>query len=169
MSDERIAIYPGSFDPLTLGHDDIVRRSLRLVDRVLVAIAGTATHVKEATFPLDERVQVTEEVYADEPRVEVVRFEGLLVDFARQMGARLIVRGLRAVSDFEYEFQMALMNRSLWPEIEVIFMVPASRYTFLSSSLVREVACLGGDVSAFVPAPVLRELVRVYGPSVSGA
>ncbi|MCK5488717.1 MAG: pantetheine-phosphate adenylyltransferase, partial [Gemmatimonadetes bacterium] len=111
MSDQRIAIYPGSFDPLTLGHDDIVRRSLRLVDRVLVAIAGTATQQKDQTFSVDERVQVTQEVYADEPRVEVVPFEGLLVDFARQRGARLIVRGLRAVTDFEYEFQMALMNR----------------------------------------------------------
>jgi len=168
MVDERIAIYPGSFDPLTLGHDDIIRRSLRLVDRVLVAIAGSATHVKNATFSLDERVELTREVYAGEPRVEVVRFEGLLVDFARQNGARLIVRGLRAVSDFEYEFQMALMNRSLWPEIEVIFMAPASNYTFLSSSLVREVASLGGDVSAFVPPAVLRELVRVYGPVVAG-
>lgn len=168
MISERIAIYPGSFDPLTLGHDDIVRRSLRLVDRVLLAIAATSTHAKDPDFSIDERVELTREVYRDEPRVEVVRFEGLLVDFARQSGARLIVRGLRAVSDFEYEFQMALMNRSLWPEIEVIFMAPASNYTFLSSSLVREVAKLGGDVSGFVPEPVLRELVRVYGPAVSG-
>ena len=168
MVDERIAIYPGSFDPLTLGHDDIVRRSLRLVDRVLVAIAGTATHAKDPAFSLKERVDLTREVYSNEPRIEVVRFEGLLVDFARTNGARLIVRGLRAVSDFEYEFQMALMNRSLWPEIEVIFMAPASNYTFLSSSLVREVARLGGDVSGFVPAPVLRELVRVYGSAVAG-
>ena len=105
---------------------------------------------------------------AGEPRVEVVPFEGLLVDFARERGARLIVRGLRAVSDFEYEFQMALMNRSLWPEIEVIFMAPASNYTFLSSSLVREVARLGGDVSAFVPPAVLRDLAKVYGSSVAG-
>ena len=116
---------------------------------------------------VDELPQVSR-VYAAEPRVEVVKFEGLLVDFARQSGARLIVRGLRAVSDFEYEFQMALMNRSLWPEVEVIFMAPASNYTFLSSSLVREVARLGGDVSGFVPAPVLRELARVYGAAVNG-
>jgi len=168
MVDERIAIYPGSFDPLTLGHDDIVRRCLRLVDRVLIAIAGSASEAKIAAFSLDERVALTREVYADEPRVEVVQFEGLLVDFARESGARLIVRGLRAVSDFEYEFQMALMNRSLWPEIEVIFMAPASNYTFLSSSLVREVARLGGDVSGFVPVPVLRELARVYGAAVTG-
>jgi len=168
MDDERIAIYPGSFDPLTFGHDDIIRRSLRLVDRVLVAIAASATHVKDPTFSLDERVALIREVYADEPRVEVVCFEGLLVDFARRSGARLIVRGLRAVSDFEYEFQMALMNRSLWPEIEVIFMAPASSYTFLSSSLVREVARLGGDVSDFVPMEVLRELARIYGTTVTG-
>ncbi len=168
MVDERIAIYPGSFDPLTLGHDDIVRRCLRLVDRVLIAIAASASEAKSPAFSIDERVELTREVYSDEPRVEVVAFEGLLVDFARQSGARLIVRGLRAVSDFEYEFQMALMNRSLWPEIEVIFMAPASNYTFLSSSLVREVARLGGDVSGFVPLPVLRELARVYGAAVTG-
>jgi len=168
MVDERVAIYPGSFDPLTYGHDDIIRRSLRLVDRVVVAIAGSATHVKDPTFSLTERVELTRAVYAEEPRVEVVPFEGLLVDFARQQGARLIVRGLRAVSDFEYEFQMALMNRSLWPEIEVIFMAPAASYTFLSSSLVREVARLGGDVSGFVPPLVLQELVRVFGAIVAG-
>jgi pantetheine-phosphate adenylyltransferase len=168
MVDERIAIYPGSFDPLTLGHDDIIRRGLRLVERVVVAIAGSATQSKEPAFSLKQRVELTREVYSDEPRVEVVPFEGLLVDFARRKGARLIVRGLRAVSDFEYEFQMALMNRSLWPEIEVIFMAPASNYTFLSSSLVREVARLGGDVSGFVPAPVLRELAKVYGDAVAG-
>ncbi|MCL7971134.1 MAG: pantetheine-phosphate adenylyltransferase [marine benthic group bacterium] len=168
MVDERIAIYPGSFDPLTLGHDDIVRRSLRLVDQVIVAIAATTTHDKNPDFSLDERVELISEVYGDEPRVQVVPFEGLLVNFARANGARLIVRGLRAVSDFEYEFQMALMNRSLWPEIEVIFMAPASSYTFLSSSLVREVARLGGDVSGFVPPPVLRELARVYGSAVAG-
>ncbi|MCK5483905.1 MAG: pantetheine-phosphate adenylyltransferase, partial [Gemmatimonadetes bacterium] len=115
MVDERIAIYPGSFDPLTLGHDDIVRRCLRLVDRVLIAIAASASEAKSPAFSIDERVELTREVYSDEPRVEVVPFEGLLVDFARRRGARLIVRGLRAVSDFEYEFQMALMNRSLWP------------------------------------------------------
>lgn len=168
MSKERIAIYPGSFDPLTLGHDDIVRRSLKLVDRLIIAIAGTATHVKAPVFPIEERVALTRAVYGDEERVEVVQFQGLLVNFARDRGARLIVRGLRAVSDFEYEFQMALMNRSLWPEVEVIFMAPASNFTFLSSSLVREVAGLGGDVSDFVPPLVLRELVRVFGPAAGG-
>ena len=135
----------------------------------VIAVAGTTTHDKDPIFSIDERVSLLREVYADEERVDVVTFDGLLVDFAREQGARLIVRGLRAVSDFEYEFQMALMNRSLWPEVEVIFMAPASSYTFLSSSLVREVARLGGDVSRFVTAAVLRELVRVFGPAASGA
>ena len=124
-------------------------------DGVLIAVAERTTQAKDPVFEIEKRVEIISEVYADEPSVEVVQFSGLLVDFARARGARLIVRGLRAVSDFEYEFQMALMNRSLWPEIEVIFMAPATNYTFLSSSLVREVASLGGDVSAFVPPIVL--------------
>ena len=161
---ERIAVYPGSFDPITLGHDDIVRRSLRLVDRVIVAVAETATQDKNPLFELAERVELLERVYEHEPRVTIQRFDGLLVDFARASNAPIIIRGLRAVSDFEYEFQMALMNRSLWPEIEVIFMTPDNAYTFLSSSLVREVARLAGDVSAFVP-PVVLEAIRArLGP-----
>ncbi|MCK5411695.1 MAG: pantetheine-phosphate adenylyltransferase [Gemmatimonadetes bacterium] len=165
---ERTAVYPGSFDPLTLGHDDIVRRSLKLVDRLIVTVAYTATQVKQPLFEVKERVELLERVYADEPRVEVSSFQGLLVDFARSMSAPIIIRGLRAVSDFEYEFQMALMNRSLWPEIEVIFMAPASQYTFLSSSLVREVARLGGRVADFVPPVVLDALIERVGPSVAG-
>ncbi len=165
---ERTAVYPGSFDPLTLGHDDIVRRSLKLVDRLIVTVAYTATQVKQPLFEVRERVDLLERVYEDEPRVEVSSFQGLLVDFARSMSAPIIIRGLRAVSDFEYEFQMALMNRSLWPEIEVIFMAPASQYTFLSSSLVREVARLGGRVADFVPPVVLDALIERVGPSVAG-
>ena len=165
---ERTAVYPGSFDPLTLGHDDIVRRSLKLVDRLIVTVAYTATQVKQPLFEVRERVELLERVYADEPRVEVSSFQGLLVDFARSMSAPIIIRGLRAVSDFEYEFQMALMNRSLWPEIEVIFMAPAGQYTFLSSSLVREVARLGGRVADFVPPVVLDALIERVGPSVAG-
>ncbi len=165
---ERTAVYPGSFDPLTLGHDDIVRRSLKLVDRLIVTVAYTATQVKQPLFEVRERVELLERVYADEPRVEVSSFQGLLVDFARSMSAPIIIRGLRAVSDFEYEFQMALMNRSLWPEIEVIFMAPASQYTFLSSSLVREVARLGGRVADFVPPVVLDALIERVGPCVAG-
>ena len=165
---DTFAVYPGSFDPITLGHYDIVMRSLNIVDRLILAVAETATHGKESLFDLDEREDLMREVFRGDTRVEVVRFSGLPVDFARSRGARLIIRGLRAVSDFEYEFQMALMNRSLWPEIEVIFMAPDSRYTFLSSSLVREVARLGGDVSKFVPPPVLERLEGRFGPSVSG-
>ena len=147
---ESIAIYPGSFDPLTIGHDDLIQRSLRLVDHLIVAVAETATQGKQGLFSIEERVSLIGEVYADEARVEAMSFSGLLVDFAQSRGARLIIRGLRAVSDFEYEFQMALMNRSLWPEVEVLFMVPDSRHTFLSSSLVREVGRLGGEVTKFV-------------------
>lgn len=161
-------IYPGSFDPLTLGHDDIIRRALRLADEVIVAVAETATQAKRTAFSVEERVALIERVYGDEPGVEVVAFSGLLVDFARSKDARVIIRGLRAVSDFEYEFQMALMNRSLSPEIEVIFMAPDSNYTFLSSSLVREVASLGGDVSPYVPGPVLEALGERYGAAGAG-
>ena len=168
MDSERVAIYPGSFDPLTLGHDDIVRRGLRLADRLVVGVAETATQTKGTVFSVEERLEIMRDVYRDEARIEVVSFSGLLVDFARDRGAPLIIRGLRAVSDFEYEFQMALMNRSLWAEIEVIFMAPDSHYTFLSSSLVREVARLGGNVSGFVPEPVLVRLEDKFGASVRG-
>jgi pantetheine-phosphate adenylyltransferase len=166
LNESRV-IYPGSFDPLTLGHDDIIRRALRLADEVIVAVAETATQAKRTAFTIEERVELIEQVYGDEPGVKVVSFSGLLVDFAQACGARVIIRGLRAVSDFEYEFQMALMNRSLAPDVEVIFMAPASNFTFLSSSLVREVAALGGDVSLYVPEPVLRRLADRYGGSPS--
>lgn len=162
LNESRV-IYPGSFDPLTLGHDDIIRRALRLADEVIVAVAETSTQAKRSAFSVEERVELIEQVYEDQPAVEVVSFAGLLVDFAQSKNARVIIRGLRAVSDFEYEFQMALMNRSLSPEIEVIFMAPDSSYTFLSSSLVREVCALGGDVSPYVPGPVLRRLAERYG------
>jgi pantetheine-phosphate adenylyltransferase len=165
---ETTAVYPGSFDPLTLGHDDIICRSLQLVDRLIVAIAETATQPKSSLFSIPERVDLISTVYRDKPRVEVVAFPGLLVDFARDRGARLIVRGLRAVSDFEYEFQMALMNRALWPEVEVIFMAPDTRHTFLSASLVREVRRLGGDVSRFVHPEILRGMESKLGPPEAG-
>jgi pantetheine-phosphate adenylyltransferase len=150
-----LAIYPGSFDPITNGHEDIVRRALGFADKIVVAVAHRATHAKQGLFSIDERVAMIREVFADEPRVEVAEFAGLLVDFARGRGARLIIRGLRAVSDFEYEFQMALMNRQLWPEIETIFLAPDVRYSYLSASLVREIASLGGAVDEFV-APVVK-------------
>lgn len=154
----RLAVYPGSFDPITLGHEDLVRRSLRLADRVIVAVAFTATQKKATLFDVAERVAMIQEVFADEPRVECVAFQGLLVDFCRTRGAGLVVRGLRAVSDFEYEFQMAQMNQELAPELETVFLTPDVSYAFLSASLVREVARLGGDVSAFVSPPVLARM-----------
>lgn len=158
MAEPRVVVYPGSFDPLTLGHEDIARRCLRFADKLIVAVAKTATQQKDRLFSVEERLAMIKECFADEPRVEVAEFSGLLVDFCRKIDAQMVVRGLRAVSDFEYEFQMALMNRSLWPELEMVFMAPAGKYTFLSASLVREVASLGGDVSRFVSAPVLRRL-----------
>jgi pantetheine-phosphate adenylyltransferase len=152
----KMAIYPGSFDPLTRGHEDIVRRTLRFCDRVVVAVAHRATQVKHGLFSIDERLELIRDVFADEDRVEAVAFPGLLVDFARERQIHVIVRGLRAVSDFEYEFQMALMNRDLAPGIETVFLAPDARYSFLSASLVREIASLGGDISAFV-APAVQE------------
>ena len=152
----RIAVYPGSFDPITRGHEDLIRRSLRFADRVIVAVAANST--KSPLFTLEERVQLAQKVTAGESRVEVRIFQGLLVDFARQVGANMVVRGLRAVADFDYEFQMALMNRQLYDELESVFLVPALHLTYLSASIVREVARLGGDVSAFVHPEVERAL-----------
>ncbi len=158
MSESRTAIYPGSFDPITYGHEDIVRRALEFTDRLIVAVAHSATHAKKGLFTIEERVDMIRAVFADETRVEVEDFRGLLVQFARARGAGLVIRGLRAVSDFEYEFQMALMNRHLDAEIETVFLAPDARFTYLSASLVREIAALGGDVSDFVAPAVLRKL-----------
>lgn len=160
MSDREplVALYPGSFDPITVGHEDIARRSLRFTDRVIVAVAGTSTDEKDGLFTLEERLEMIEEVFADDDGIECAAFDGLLVHFARERGARYIIRGLRAVSDFEYEFQMAQMNRELWDEIETLFLIPDLAYSFLSASLVREVAGLGGDVSPFVSPSVLKRL-----------
>lgn len=155
-----VGLYPGSFDPITLGHEDIARRTLRLVDRLVIGVAHTSTHTKRGLFPVEERVELIREVFRDEPRVEVHPFRGLLVDFARQQGAHFLVRGLRAISDFEYELQMAQMNQELWPDVETLFLVPEARYSFISSSLVREVATLGGDVKNFVSPAVLEQVSR---------
>lgn len=152
----RIAVYPGSFDPITHGHEDLIRRSLRFADRVIVAVAANST--KSPLFTLEERVRLAQKVLAQESNVEVQTFQGLLVDFARKVGARIVVRGLRAVADFDYESQMALMNRQLNEELETVFLVPALHLTYLSASIVREVARLGGDVSAFVHPEVERAL-----------
>jgi len=158
-----VGLYPGSFDPITLGHEDIARRALRVADRLVVGVAHTSTHIKRGLFSVQERVGLIREVLDDEERIEVRAFEGLLVDFARREGANLVVRGLRAVSDFEYELQMAQMNQELWPDIETIFLVPEVRYSFISSSLVREVATLGGDISSFVSPSVLARIQEKLG------
>ncbi len=155
-----VAIYPGSFDPITKGHEDVARRSLRIADRVVVAVAHTASQAKGNLFSVEERLEMVREVFQDDDRIEGCQFEGLLVDFAREMGAQFVIRGLRAVSDFEFEFQMAQMNRELWSEAETVFLTPDQKYAFLSASQVREVSRLGGDVSRFVSAPVLRRLQR---------
>ena len=155
----RIAVYPGSFDPITRGHEDLIHRSLAFVDKVVVAVAINSA--KQPLFSLQERVALIQQCVR-EPRVEVRAFDGLLVNFAHSVGASLIVRGLRAVSDFEYEFQMALMNRNLGPTIETVFLVPASDLTYLSSSLVREVARFGGDVSALVHPAVQDALKKKF-------
>jgi pantetheine-phosphate adenylyltransferase len=156
----RIAVYPGSFDPITKGHEDLIHRSLGFVDRVVVAVAVNVA--KQPLFTFEERVALIRQCVPDK-RVEVQAFDGLLVDFAKQVGATVIVRGLRAVSDFEYEFQMALMNRNLGPHIETVFLVPAFDLTYLSSSLVREVARFGGDVAGLVHPIVHQALKRKYG------
>ena len=155
----RIAVYPGSFDPVTKGHEDLIRRSLAFVDRVVVAVAVNVA--KQPLFTLEERVGMIRETVRL-PGVDVQSFDGLLVEFARRIGASVIVRGLRAVSDFEYEFQMALMNRNLDPKLETVFLVPAFDLTYLSSSLVREVARFGGDVSPLVHPAVQQALKRKF-------
>ncbi len=157
------ALYPGSFDPVTLGHEDIARRTLKLCDRLVVAVAHSATQAKSPAFSVEERLDMLQEVFADEPRIECRAFEGLLVNFAREVGAACVVRGLRAVADFEYEFQMAQMNRELHSELEFVFLTPDVNHAFLSASLVREVARLGGDVAPFVSPSVHRRLLARYG------
>jgi pantetheine-phosphate adenylyltransferase len=157
----RTAIYPGSFDPPTKGHEDLIRRSLALADRVIVAVA--VNPLKQPLFTVSERLAMLEAAIGDEPRVSYQSFDGLLAEFARRVGASMVVRGLRAVSDFEYEFQMALMNRQLHPSLETVFLVPALDLTYLSSSLVREVARFGGDVSALVHPRVAEALAGRYG------
>lgn len=149
-------MYPGTFDPITLGHEDLVRRASRLFDKVVVAIA--ANPGKEPMFTLDERVELAESVLSDFSNVEVTGYEGLTVDFARKNDLQVIVRGLRAISDFEYEFQLANMNRHLTDEVETAFLTPTEKYTYISSSLVREICSLGGDISEFVSPAVSKAL-----------
>jgi pantetheine-phosphate adenylyltransferase len=154
---ERVALYPGSFDPVTNGHLDVLFRARRLADKVIVAILENDE--KRPLFSLEERMEMIREIVGDEPSVSIRSFSGLLVDFAAQTGATLLVRGLRAISDYEYELQMALMNRRLAPSIETVFLMAKEEYSYVSSRLVKEVARLGADVSGLVPEPVRRRLV----------
>ena len=149
------AVYPGTFDPLTRGHEDLVRRASRLFDTIVLAIAES--RAKRTYFSIDERIDIAREVLTDVKNVQVVGFDGLLIDFVRKHNARVVLRGLRAVSDFEYEFQLAGMNRDLYPEMETMFLTPSEQNMFVSATLVREIATLGGDVSKFVhPSVVAR-------------
>ena len=150
------AVYPGTFDPITLGHEDLARRASRLFDRVIIAVADS--RAKMPFFTLDERVEMAREVLKDLRNVEVVGFSGLLMKFVQERGARVVVRGLRAVSDFEYEFQLAGMNRGMYPEVETLFLTPGEQYMFVSATIVREISTMGGDVSKFVPPHVAQQL-----------
>lgn len=153
---QKIAVYPGTFDPVTNGHSDLVRRAMHVFDKVVIGVA--ASPQKEPVFSVDERVRLADAVFAEFTGVEICGFSGLLVDFARNHGAVAVLRGLRAVSDFEFEFQLASMNRHLDPTLESIFLTPAEQFSFISSSLVREVVALGGDVSQFVHPQVAQAL-----------
>ena len=143
------AVYPGTFDPITLGHEDLVRRASRLFDRVILAVAES--RAKKTFFTLEERVEMASHVLGDLKNVEVVGFSGLLMKFVQERGARVVVRGLRAVSDFEYEFQLAGMNRGMYPDLETVFLTPGEQFMFISATIVREISVMGGDTSKFVP------------------
>lgn len=154
------AVYPGTFDPITCGHFDLIERAARFYDRLVIAVADNRN--KNSLFSLEERVALAKAVTADMPNVEVIGFSGLLVEFVKQIDGHVLLRGLRAVSDFEYEFQLASMNRQLAPEVETMFMTPAEKYAFISSSLVREISALGGDVSDFVHPEVAAALQNKF-------
>ena len=156
MSHQIIAVYPGTFDPMTLGHEDLMRRASRLFERLILAVA--AGHHKRTMFTIAERLDIATELAVKYPNVEVMAFRGLLSDFVTSHGGKVVVRGLRAVSDFEYEFQMAGMNRQLMPDVETMFLTPGDHYQFVSGTFVREIATLGGDVSKFVSPSVLSRL-----------
>ncbi len=159
------AVYPGTFDPLTRGHEDLVRRASRLFDNLVLGIADSSA--KRTFFTLQERIDIAKEVLSDVKNLHVVGFKGLLTEFVRQQDARVVLRGLRAVSDFEYEFQLAGMNRALNPEFETVFLTPGEQHMFISATLVREIATLGGDVSKFVD-PVVRAKLAAKVKSLGG-
>jgi pantetheine-phosphate adenylyltransferase len=159
-------VYPGTFDPLTRGHEDLVRRAAGVFDRVVVAVADSKA--KQPFFSAAERIAMTKEVLAPFANVEVTGFSSLLMEFVRAQGAKIVLRGLRAVSDFEYEFQMAGMNRRLYPDVETLFLTPSEQYTFISATIVREIAKFGGDVSHFVH-PVVAERIRERVAELGGA
>ena len=162
----RLALYPGTFDPLTFGHLDLVQRSLRIFDRLLVGVAQG--HHKNVLFSMEERIEMLREACAGLGNVEVAGFSGLLVDFARQSGASVIVRGLRAISDFEYEFQMALMNRKIDSNFDLVFLMPSEQWSYLNSSVVKEIARLGGPIDQFAPPPVVRRVAAKLAASRKG-
>ena len=162
------AVYPGTFDPMTLGHADLMRRAANLFDRLVLAVA--AGHHKRTMFTIAERLEMAQEIASPYPNVEVMAFRGLLRNFVVDLGGRVVIRGLRAVSDFEYEFQMAGMNRQLMPDVETVFMTPSDQYQFVSGTFVREIATLGGDVSKFVAPSVLTRLKsRVINSETAGS
>jgi pantetheine-phosphate adenylyltransferase len=165
MSMSHTAVYPGTFDPITLGHEDLARRASRLFDRVILAVADS--RAKRPFFSLDERVDMASRVLADIPNVEVVGFSGLLMKVVQDRGARVVVRGLRAVSDFEYEFQLAGMNRGMYPDVETVFLTPGEQFMFISATIVREISILGGDTSKFVP-PFVGEQLKVKIKQLGG-
>ena len=156
-----LAVYPGTFDPITLGHEDLVRSAARLFDRVIVAVA--IAHHKKTLFSLEERIEMVREATRQYPQVQVESFSGLLRDFVVARGGKAMVRGLRAVTDFDYEFQLAGMNRHLMPEVETVFLTPSVQYQFVSSTYVREIATLGGEVDVFVSPGVFRRLMDKVG------
>ena len=158
MAQPVIAVYPGTFDPMTLGHEDVIRRALQLFPKVIVAVA--AGHHKKAMFSLAERIDMAREVVKPYPQIEVESFSGLLRDFVVARGAKAMVRGLRAVTDFDYEFQLAGMNRSLMPDVETVFLTPSDKYQFISSTFVREIAILGGEIDKFVSPTVQERLME---------
>jgi pantetheine-phosphate adenylyltransferase len=161
----RTAVYPGTFDPITLGHEDLARRASRLFDRVILAVADS--RAKQPFFTLDERVEMARHVLKDLTNVEVTGFSGLLMKFVQEKGARVVVRGLRAVSDFEYEFQLAGMNRGMYPDVETVFLTPGEQFMFVSATIVREISVLGGDTTKFVP-PIVAERLKTKIKQLGG-